>query len=129
MLILYVHWHQQEAEAAIAAMQAEGHEVLGHTSTQEHLRLGDWMPQAVVISLERLPSHGRAIAEWFQEAKKRRGVPLIFVGGKADKIGATKKKFPQAIYCAAEELPAILGQISVPVAREGKNPRRSKTSS
>lgn len=111
MLILYVHWHQAEAEAAMSALQAEGHEVLGHWSTEEHLRLGERMPEAVVVSLERLPSHGRAIAEWFQEAKKRCGIPLIFVGGKTDKVAATKKKFPVAVYCTAEDLPSILAGI------------------
>ncbi len=112
MYILYVHWHQAEAEAAVSALRSEAHDVQVHWSAEEHLCLGDRLPEAVVISLERLPSHGRAIAEWFQEAKKRRAIPLVFVGGKPDKVAATTKKFPEAVYCTTEELTTVVADIA-----------------
>ena len=34
-----------------------------------------------MISLDRLPSHGRAVAEWLWEAKKRQHIPIVFLGG------------------------------------------------
>jgi hypothetical protein len=48
------------------------------------------------------------VAEWFWEAKKRQHIPIIFAGGQSDKVKATKAKFPKAIFCASEEVPAIL---------------------
>ena len=66
------------------------------------------MPDALVISLDRLPSHGRAVAEWFWEAKKRRSIPLIFVGGAPDKVERTREKFPEALFCDRSALRDVL---------------------
>ena len=35
-----------------------------------------------MISLERLPSHGRAVAKWLWSAQYRRVIPVVFVGGR-----------------------------------------------
>src|SRR4051812_17485616 len=99
MFLLYVHWSQAEAKNTMASLKAAGHEVVGHWKTGENLRLGQQIPDAVVISLDRLPSHGRAVAEWFQEGTKRRGNNLVFVGGKSDKVDAARKQFPKAHFC------------------------------
>lgn len=56
-------------------------------------------PDAIVISLDRLPSHGRAIGEWVWEAKKRQCIPIVFEGGEKDKVRVTEKKFPRAVFC------------------------------
>jgi hypothetical protein len=106
--IFYLHWNEAEAKTHIAPLVAAGYEVACHWSTKEHAQFGDTLPDAVVISLDRLPSHGRAVAEWFWEAKKRQHIPIIFAGGQPDKVKATKAKFPQAIFCATEEVPAVL---------------------
>ncbi len=81
--ILYVHWNEAEAAAHAEMLAASGHEVVVHASTDGKFS-NEWLPDALVISLDRLPSHGRAVAEWFWEAKKRRHIPIIFTGGKPD---------------------------------------------
>lgn len=106
--IFYLHWNEAEAKARLAPLVAAGYEVTCHWNTEEHAKFGDTLPDALVISLDRLPSHGRAVAEWFWEAKKRQHLPIIFAGGQPDKVKATKAKFPNAIFCATEEVPAIL---------------------
>ena len=102
--VFYVHWNQEEAEESVKKLREAGHEVQFHASIGEHMRMGDFQPEAFVISMDRLPSHGKAVAEWFWEAKKRRVIPLIFSGGKPDKVESMRAKFPEAVYCGAEEL-------------------------
>ncbi len=127
--IFYVHWNQEELEPRVAALRAAGHDVIAHASTETVAKIAEPYPDAVVISLDRLPSHGRAVAEWFWEAKKRQGIPILFAGGQPHKVAATRHKFPHAFFCATEELPAILDQVltnSLP-DREKMLPVREKS--
>lgn len=97
--IFYLHWNEQEARERAAPLAEAGHDVRLHWSTAETADLRDNLPDVAVISLDRLPSHGRAVAEWLWEAKKRRGIPILFVGGRPDKVAATREKFPDATFC------------------------------
>jgi DNA-binding response OmpR family regulator len=108
MRIYFVHWNQLEAEVRAAELTAAGLDVRTHWSSEQEYKWGDYLPDAVVISLDRLPSHGRAVAEWVWEAKKRQGIPIIFAGGAADKVKATREKFPKARFCACEEVVGVL---------------------
>ena len=109
--VFYLHWNRDEAEARAAALKKAGHDVHFHWSPEEHVKLGDFKPEAVVISLDRLPSHGRAVAEWFWEAKKRHSIPIVFAGGAPDKVEATRAKFPRAIFCASDEVSKVLDKV------------------
>jgi len=109
--ILYVHWNEAELEARVAPLKAAGHKVLGHWNQEEHATIGKVLPDAVVISLDRLPSHGRALAEWFWEAKKRQHIPLLFAGGKPEKCEETRSKFPKAGYCGTDGVVEALAEI------------------
>ena len=112
MKVFYLHWNQDELESRIAALKEARHDVVAHWSTEEHARLGDFIPDAVVISLDRLPSHGRQVAEWFWEAKKRRGIPILFVGGAPDKVETARRQFPEAVYCASDDVPGALERLA-----------------
>lgn len=109
--IFYLHWNEAEAKERVALLKKAGYEVVSHWRTETRVQFGDTLPEAVVISLDRLPSHGRAVAEWFVEAKKRQHIPLIFAGGQPDKAQATKAKFPQATFCATEKVLDTLQKI------------------
>ncbi len=52
---------------------------------------------AFLISLERLPSHGRAFVE-------RRHIPIVFVSGAEEKVAVARREFPQAASCTPEGL-------------------------
>jgi hypothetical protein len=110
--IFYVHWHEAEARGRAAALRAAGHEVHVHWSTQVGPRLGDGLPDVVVVSIDRLPSHGRAIAEWVWEAKRRRHIPIVFCGGTSDKVSATLRRFPQAVFCAPDRVVQTLATLA-----------------
>ena len=105
--VFYVHWNREEAAVRARELEASGHRLRVHWSTEAGARI-DPLPQALVISLDRLPSHGRSIAEWMWEAKKRQHVPIVFAGGKPDKVQAAKERFPRAVFCAPDAVPAAL---------------------
>jgi hypothetical protein len=73
--------------------------------------LKDGLPDVAVISLERLPSHGRAVAEWLWEAKKRQHIPIIFAGGEPAKVQTTRDKFPRAHFCSMRSLLTTIGKV------------------
>ena len=109
--ILYVHWNESEALERIAQMTDAGHGVRTHWSTESSPSLKGELPDAVVILLDRLPSHGRAVAEWFWEAKGRRHIPIVFEGGKPDKVAVAREKFPEARFCETGRAVEILERL------------------
>lgn len=111
MAIYYVHWNEVEAKAHAAELAGAGYRIQCHASAVETLRLEE-LPDVLVVSLDRLPSHGRAVAEWFRTAKQRRAIPLLFVGGAAEKVAATRARFPEAVFCGRGELPAALARLA-----------------
>lgn len=111
MRVFYIHWNEEECKERVRALRAAGHVVRSHWSTTEAADLKEKFPDALVISLDRLPSHGRAIAEWLWEAKKRQHIPIVFEGGAPDKVAATKAKFPQAKFCNIGGVPETLAQL------------------
>jgi hypothetical protein len=104
MTIFYLHWNEQELKQRIAALKELKLTIHSHWSTEDKAKWSESLPDIFIISLERLPSHGRQYAEWLWEAKKRQHIPIIFVDGKPDKIEATKVKFPKAVYTTSDKL-------------------------
>ena len=104
MTVFYLHFNEEELNQRILKLTGKGYDVRPHSSTEEAAKWTDYIPDIVVISLDRLPSHGRAYADWIWEAKKRQNIPIIFSGGKPGKVEPILAKFPQAIYCTTEKL-------------------------
>lgn len=99
--IWLVHWHAREAADYAAALCNAGHEVTPFSDS----RAGDALrrvrhdpPEAFVLVLDRLPSHGRAVAQWLRETKATRRVPLVFVGGEAAQVERIRALLPDAAY-------------------------------
>jgi hypothetical protein len=108
--IFFLHWNRPEAEARAAELAMADHVVSCHWNAGEVPPLREPLPEVVVISLDRLPSHGRAVAEWLREAKQRRQVPLIFAGGKPEKVAVAREQFPQAVFCASDRVVAAVAE-------------------
>ena len=102
--LFLVHWHQAEAEDRATRLRADGHTVSVHWSSETNPPLKDSLPDIAVISLDRLPSHGRAVAEWLWEAKKRQHIPIVFAGGEPHKVAATRARFPKGVYCPTSRI-------------------------
>jgi hypothetical protein len=98
MTVFYVHWHQQELEHRIQPLQQAGFTVIPHFAQTVKPVWGQLLPGVFVLSLDRLPSHSKAIADWVLQAKKRQQVPLVFEGGKADKVAVFRQVYPNALF-------------------------------
>ncbi len=110
--LFLIHWDQAEAESYASALRAAGWEVA--YEAEDGAKAGKAIkanpPSAVVVYLDRKPSHGRAAAAYLAETKSTSTIPLIFVGGDAEAREKNKAKMPQAQYVSADELAAALAQ-------------------
>ena len=109
--IFFNHFNETELKEKIKPLKEAGYKVEYHFSTEITANFKDDLPDALVISLDRLPSHGKTYAEWLWEAKKRQHIPIIFCGGKPEKVIAVKEKLPKAIFCSNEKLLATLEKL------------------
>ena len=109
--IFFIHFHEAELKEKIRPLKQAGYNVESHFSTEITANLKDNLPDILIISLDRLPSHGKAYAEWLWEAKKRQYIPIVFCGGKPEKVITVKEKLPKAIFCSNEKLITILEKI------------------
>jgi len=100
--IVLVHWKKEEARERAARLRKAGHRVATHTEEQAGgVGLRDYRerpPDAFVIDLGRLPSHGTAVATFLRQQKATRAVPLVFVGGAPEKVGRVRGLLPDAVY-------------------------------
>jgi CheY-like chemotaxis protein len=98
--ILLVHWHVAEAETRARHLRAAGHVVVCHTQMADAdiraIRANP--PDAVVIDLARVPSHGSAMGVWLRQQKATRHVPLVFVEGDPEKTQRVKAMLPDAVF-------------------------------
>lgn len=109
-------WHQGDAEERAARLAAMGHEVTVHhdriegSNTPGVRSLTTAPPDAVLIDLGRLPSHGMAVAAWLRGRKATRGIPLVFVPGDEQKTAAVRARFPDATFAPWPRLRAALAR-------------------
>jgi DNA-binding NarL/FixJ family response regulator len=105
-----VHWKASDAAPLLAALRAAGHLV----DYEEKLDSGGFRtiraspPDAFLIDLSRLPSHGREVATFVRGQKATRHIPIVFVGGAPEKVAAIRAVLPDAVYSAPERLRSAL---------------------
>ncbi|UYN89165.1 MAG: hypothetical protein KIT08_08690 [Anaerolineales bacterium] len=108
-------WDETEAEAAALRIRAWGWDVElewqdgGRGSAAVKASL----PDAVVLYLDRKPSHSRATAEHLAEAKATRNIPLLFVGGEDAAVEQTRAKLPEATYTSEADLQTALEELTL----------------
>ncbi len=98
--VLLVHWNAEEAAERIERLRKAGYETDFHADQDGagFRAIRDAPPNAFVIDLSRVPSHGRDLGVWLRQQKPTRAVPLVFVGGDPDKVARVKKLLPDATY-------------------------------
>src|SRR4051812_44254306 len=113
------HWNSKEAGPLIAKLHAGGYQVLHNAETQSPSvrEIKESGVVAVVIDLSRMPSHGKYVGAWLRGSKSTRHIPLVFVGGEAEKVAAIKKQMPDAVY-------ATLAGIGTALKKAIRNPPR-----
>jgi len=94
------HWHAAEARERAGRLRAAGYrvEVLAEFDLERLRAMREDPPQAFVIDLSRLPSQGREVGGWLRRQKATRHVPLVFVGGEAEKLVKVRQILPDAVY-------------------------------
>jgi CheY-like chemotaxis protein len=95
-----IHWNEDEGLERQQQLEAfgfsTGFDAGDVTATLRAIRAG--APDAVVIDLTRMPSHGREVARTLRAAKATRHIPIVFVDGEKDKVALTKALLPDACY-------------------------------
>ena len=105
-----LHWKASEAARHIDLLRQAGYKI----DYEERFRpalMTAWRespPDAFVIDLSRLPSHGREIAIALRQSPRTRCVPIVFCGGDEEKVNAIRNTLPDASYSTAEKLRSTL---------------------
>jgi hypothetical protein len=105
-----IHWNATEAKERVGQLRRGGFktESLTPQGARSLREAGDHPPQAFVIDLSRLPSQGRAVGIYLRQQRATRLVPLVFVGGDAEKVEAVRKLLPDAVYTDWSQIGADL---------------------
>jgi CheY-like chemotaxis protein len=116
-----VHWDEDEGLERQRQLEALGvsaaYDFADGIITMRMLRSSP--PDAVVIDLTRMPSHGREVARALRGRAATRHVPLVFVGGEPEKVKATRALLPDATYTTWGRIKTALPRA---LARPVKNP-------
>ena len=95
-----IHWNGPEGRERRLRLASLGHQVefddLDGPAILRTLRANP--PDAYVIDLSRLPSHGREVAMALRTYKDTRLIPIVFVDGDPDKVARLKTVLPDATY-------------------------------
>jgi CheY-like chemotaxis protein len=106
-----IHWNASEAQTYIDQLRSLGHEVIFEEFDPDVLRrLKDNPPDAFIIDLGRLPSQGRDVALAIRMFKGSRRTPIVFVGGRPEKVARVKEKVPDALFASWDQIGDVLGQ-------------------
>jgi hypothetical protein len=94
------HWNDAEARERVARLVRMGHEAVvpRFKSGADFKPIAADPPDAFVIDLTRLPSHGREVAGALRQHKATRHVPLVFVDGAPEKVARVRALLPDATY-------------------------------
>lgn len=117
MRVRLVHWKAAEGRERARELRAAGFRVDYDEDAPAALSgAKDDPPEAIVIDLSRLPSHGREMAWALRQARKTRAVPLVFLGGDPAKVARLAKELPDATFAGWDDARrAIEGALAAPV--------------
>lgn len=111
MRIFLFDWDEAAAARRAAGLRNAGHEVEveSHDGARGGRAVLSRPPDAVVLSLEKRPSHSRETADGIRGCRAGRQIPMVFVGGSPAEIEKTRARIPGAVFVRPEELEAALG--------------------
>lgn len=105
--IVLIHWNEDEAAELAEPLIKSGWqvEIEAEDGARISKRVLDSPPEAVVIYLSRLPSHGRETARYLLSQTT---VPVIFVDGAKEKVENVRAVVPDATFIRSDGLAATL---------------------
>src|SRR5450432_2628135 len=95
-----VCWDQDRAREHARVLKKAGFTVDASALATSRLigQFRDKRPAVVLIDLDRLPSHGRAVAIMLRGGKSTGHIPIVFAGGLDDKVQRAREQLPEAIF-------------------------------
>lgn len=121
-----IHWNEEEAQALVADLHAAGYEPVyengGGPAVVKAARKAP-LPEAIVIDLTRLPSHGREVGVALRNTKSLRATPIVFVDGEGEKLEKTRERVPEAYFCSRAQLARTLKKAIREAASKAEFPR------
>jgi CheY-like chemotaxis protein len=109
--VLVIHWNAAEAAARAERLRGQGFETSCFTDQRDGAgfrALRENPPDAVVIDLARLPSHGQAVGIALREQKATRTVPLVFIEADPEKTARVRGLLPDAVFTTWPRIGAAL---------------------
>lgn len=108
--LFLIHWKAAEAAELAKPLLSQGWAVdtEAEDGARAYRRIREDPPDAVVIYLTRLPSHGRETARALRSTKATRDLPIVFVDGQEDAVEKTKAMVPNATYTTSADLGNVL---------------------
>jgi CheY-like chemotaxis protein len=123
-LVRIVHWKAPEAGPLIEACQACGLDVeyddVQFGALAKIIRAKP--PDAIVIDLNCLPSHGREAAIYLRRTKYARHIPLVFVDGAPEKVEIVRQQLPDATFTVSSARKQLCSRIKAACAKGVQDP-------
>ncbi len=118
--IRLIHWKAEEARERAAKLAEAGYQVVFKALEPPELKaIKRNPPDAMVIDLSRLPSHGRDWALFLRKQKATRHIPLVFAGGDPEKVSRIRELVPDAVYTSWSR---IRGSVKEALANPPRHP-------
>ena len=116
-----IHWNEDEGLERQKQLEALGFEVAFDFGDSLFVsrQVKASPPDAIVIDLSRLPSHGREVAHSVRGTKATRHLPIVFVDGEPEKVEKTKQFIPDATFTTWGRIKTALPKA---IASPPKNP-------
>ena len=107
--VLLVHWDAGEAEEIAASLRSRWKvEIESEDGARVWARVKELRPRVLVVSLSRQPSHGRQTVLAVRRSPEGKNLPVVFVGGEADRVSALKKEIRDAVFTDHASLKGVL---------------------
>jgi hypothetical protein len=101
MLIRLICWNEELAKERARVLAAASFKKVDASRLNTSRMIGnlrDAAPGVILIDLDRLPSHGFAVAVAIRGSKSLRAIPLVFAGGPEEKLARIRREFPDAVF-------------------------------
>jgi hypothetical protein len=99
-LVRLICWKEDLARERAALLKAARLEVDASPLNTSRLigRIMANPPSAIVIDLDRMPSHGLAVGVVLRRSLSARRIPLVFAGGAEEKASRIRQELPDAVF-------------------------------
>lgn len=111
-VVRLICWRQDLAKERVGALKATAFSVDASPLNPAGL-IGQFranMPAAVLIDLDRLPSHGREVAVALRQSKSTRHLPIVFAGGVTEKVARIRQELPDAFFADWTKVGPVLAK-------------------